>query len=128
MKTLFSFSFLLFSFVGFSQQPVSLVLGKMNHSFSTNAATLNVKDISFNLYLTDIKNYSKQYLLVVYNPMTQMNDHYVNVSNQYYVTNTKSFPIYNFDGSRIDSFNPSGVRDLGSGIVNGLINSFLRTF
>jgi len=128
MKQLFYLSLLFFSAVGFAQQPVSLVLGKMNHSFSTNAATLNVKDISFNLYLTDIKNYSNQYLLVVYNPMTQMNDHYVNVSNQYYVTNTKSFPIYNFDGSQIDSFNPNGACDLGSGIVSGLINLLFEKF
>ena len=126
MKTLFSSLFLLFSLTGFSQQPVSLVLGKTNHSFSTNGITLHTKDLSFNVYLTDVRNYSTQYLLVVYNPMTQMNDQYVNVSNQYYLTNTKSFPTYNFDGTRIDAFNPGGVRDIGSGIVNGVVNSLLK--
>jgi hypothetical protein len=111
--------------MGFSQQPVTLVLGKSNNLFINNTIQIH-KDLTFSLYLTDIKNYTSRYLLVIYNPMTQMNDHYVNVGNNYYSTNTKSFPIYNFDGGRIDSMSPSGVRDLGSGIVNGLVNTLLK--
>lgn len=57
-----------------------------------------------------------------------MNDHYVTVGNNYYLTNTKSFPMINFDGTRIDSFNPNGACDLGSGIVSGLINLLFEKF
>lgn len=57
-----------------------------------------------------------------------MNDHYVNVGEQYYLNNTKSFPIYNFDGTKIDSFNPNGACDLDSGIVSGLINLLFEKF
>jgi hypothetical protein len=128
MKQLFYLSFLFFSAVGFSQQPVSLVLGKTNGTFSSSAPTFNGKNISLRWNLAISKNLSDRYLLVVYNPMTRMNDHYVNVSDKYYLTNTKSFPTYNFDGTRIDAFNPNGASDLGSGIVNGLMNMLLRKF
>lgn len=124
MKKLFCLSFLLFSFIGFSQNPVSFILGKTNGQFSSNKPTFSLKDISFNLNLSDKKSYADKFFFTVYNPMTQMNDHYVNVSNQYYLSNTKSFPIYNFDGTKIDSFNPNGVSDLGSGIVSGILNLF----
>jgi hypothetical protein len=60
--------------------------------------------------------------------MTQINDQYVNVGRQYYLSNTKSFPAFNFDRTRIDSFNPNGASDLGSGIVSGLINLLFEKF
>mgnify|MGYP006146592111 CR=1 FL=1 len=128
MKKLFCFSLLLLNFIGFSQQPVSLVLGKSNPTFTTNSPSLSLKDISFGLNLLDRKNYADKYWLTFYNPMTQMNDQYVNVGEQYYLSNTKSFPIYNFDGTKIDSFNPNGACDLGSGIVSGLINLLFEKF
>jgi hypothetical protein len=121
MKKLFCLLFLLLSF---SHNPVSFILVKTNGQFSSNKPTFSLKDIFFNLNLSDKKSYADKYLLTVYNPMTQMNDHYVNVSNQYYLSNTKSFPIYNFDGTKVDSFNPNGVSDLGSGIVSGILNLF----
>ncbi len=124
MKKLFCLSFLLLSFVGVSQNTVSLVLGKTNGQFSANATTFSLKDISFGLTLSDKKSYADKYFLTVYNPMTQMNDNYVNVSNQYYLSNYKSFPMYNFNGMKTDSFNPNGVSDLGSGIVSGILNLF----
>lgn len=127
MKKIFCVSFLLFCFIGFSQQPVSLVLGKTNHSFSPNSPSFSLNDVSFSLNLSDHKNYADKYWLAVYNPMTQMNDRYVNVGERYYLSNTKSFPIYNFDGTKIDSFNPNGASDLGSGIVSGLLNLFMET-
>lgn len=126
MKKLFCLSFLLLGFIGFSQNPVSLVLGKSNSQFSANTSNISLKDISLSLNLSDKKSYADKYLLAVYNPMTQMNDLYVNVSDQYYLSNTKSFPIYNFDGTKIDSFNPNGVSDLGSGIVSGILNLFFE--
>ncbi|WP_412464942.1 hypothetical protein [Flavobacterium mekongense] len=128
MKKLFCFSFLLLNFIGFSQQPVSLVLGKSNHNFTTSSSSPNLKGISFGLNLSDRKNYTNKYWLTFYNPMTQMNDHYVNVGEEYYLSNTKSFPIYNFEGTKIDSFNPNGACDLGSGLVNGLINLLFEKF
>ncbi|WP_295337273.1 hypothetical protein [Flavobacterium sp.] len=128
MKPLLYLSFLLFSAVGFSQQPVSLVLGKTNSPFPSSSPTFNGKNISLRWNLASSNNFSDRYLVVVYNPITRMNDHYVNVSDKYYLTNTKSFPIYNFDGTRIDAFNPNGASDLGSGIVNGLVNMLLKKF
>lgn len=126
MKKIFCLSFFFFGFIGFSQNPVSLVLGKTNSQFSANKPSFSLKDISFNLNLSDKKSYADKYFLTVYNPTTQMNDHYVNVSNQYYLSNYKSFPIYNFDGTKIDSFNPNGVSDLGSAIASGILNLFFE--
>ncbi|MFN3753034.1 hypothetical protein [Flavobacterium sp.] len=128
MKKLFCLSFLLLSFIGFSQNTVSLVLGKTNGSFSSSMPSFNLKDISFSLNLSDKKSYADKYWLTVYNPMTQMNDHYVNVSDRYHLSNHKSFPINNFDGTRIDSFNPNGACDFGSGIVSGLLNMIIDKF
>ncbi len=124
MKKIFCLAFLLLSFIGFSQNPVSFVLGKTNNPFSSGAPTFSLKDISFSLNLSDKKSYADKYFLSIYNPTTQMNDHYVNVSNQYYLSNYKSFPIYNFDGTKIDSFNPNGVSDFGSAIASGILNLF----
>jgi len=120
--------FLLVSLLGFSQNPVSLVLGKSNSRFSANPTNISLKDISLSLNLSDKKYYADKYWLAVYNPMKQMNDHYVNVGDQYYLSNYKSFPINNFDGTRIDSFNPNGACDFGSGIVGGLLNMFIKQF
>lgn len=128
MKQLFYLSLLFFSAVGFAQQPMSLVLGKTNGSFSTNALSFSPRDVSFSLNLSDSKSYADKYWLTVYNPMTQINDQYVNVGSQYYLCNTKSFTTFNFDGTRIDSFNPNGSSDLGSGIVSGLINLLFEKF
>jgi hypothetical protein len=128
MKKLFCFLLLLLNFIGFSQQRVSLVLGKTNHYFSNNSLSFSPVDISINLNLSNLKSYADKYWLEVYYPTTQMNDHYVTVGNNYYLTNTKSFPMFNFDGTRIDSFNPNGACDLGSGIVSGLINLLFEKF
>ena len=128
MKKLFCVSFLLLSLLGFSQNPVYLVLGKSNGQFAANMSNISLKDISLSLNLSDKKSYANKYWLTMYNPMMQMNDHYVAVGDQYYLSNYKSFPINNFDGSRIDSFNPNGACDFGSGIVGGLLNMFINTF
>lgn len=128
MKKIFCLSFLLLSFLGFSQNPASLVLGKTNSQFQSNTPTFSLKNISFNLTLSDKKSYADKYFLNVYNPMTQMNDHYVKVSDQYYMTNNKSFPVYNFDGSKVDSFNPNGVSDFGSGVLSGIVNLLFEKF
>jgi hypothetical protein len=126
MKKIFCLSFLLLSFVGFSQNPVSFVLGKPNSSFSSNASTFSLTDFSFALNLTDKKIDIDKYLLTVYNPTTQMNDNYVKVSNQYYLNHYSSFPIYNFNGMKTDSFNPNGVSDFGSAIASGILNLFFE--
>lgn len=128
MKKLFCLSFLLLSSIGFSQNPVSLVLGKSNGQFSTNTSNFSLKDISLSLNLSDKKSYADKYWLTVFNPMTQMNDHYVTVGERYYLSNHKSFPINNFDGTKIDSFNPNGACDFGSGIVSGILNLFFEKF
>ena len=126
MKQLLYLSFLFFSTLGFAQQQVALFFGKNNSTFATTNTTVVPKDIPFTWNFTNGKNWNDSYLLVVYNPMTQMNDHYISVNNNFHLTNTKSFPIYNFDGGRIDAMSPNGARDLGSGLVNGLVNMLLN--
>lgn len=128
MKKIVCLSYMLFSFIGFSQNPVSLVLGKSNRPFSSNVSVLSLKNFSFAVNLSDKRSYADKYFLSVYNPMTQMNDNYVRVSEQYYQSNYKSFPIYNFNGMKTDSFNPNGVTDIESGILSGLINLFFEKF
>lgn len=78
--------------------------------------------------LSDQKSYADNYFLSIYNPMTQVNDQYVTVSDHYYLSNTKSFPMYNFDGTKIDSLNPNGVSDMGSAIASGILNLFFEKF
>jgi hypothetical protein len=121
-------SFLLFSFIGFAQNPVSFVLGKSNRPYSSNVSILSLRDFSFNISLSDRKSYADKYFLTVYNPMTQMNDNYVKVSDRYYLSNYKSFPIYNFNGIKTDSLNPNGVTDFGSAIASGILNLFFEKF
>ncbi|WP_284652663.1 hypothetical protein [Flavobacterium terrisoli] len=128
MKNIFCLSFLLLSCIGFSQNPTSFVLGKANRPFSSNVSVLSLKDFSFVVNLSDKRSYADKYFLSVYNPMTQMNDNYVKVNNQYYQTNNKSFPIYNFNGMKTDSLNPNGVSDFGSAIASGILNLFFEKF
>nr|WP_294777058.1 hypothetical protein [uncultured Flavobacterium sp.] len=128
MKKILYLLFLLLSFLGFSQNQVSFTLGKTNSSFQANSPTLSIKNISLSFNLTDYRKYTDENLLVIYNPITQMNDHYVNISNQYHLTNTKSFSLYGIDGTKIDSFNPNGVSDFGSAIASGILNLFLEKF
>lgn len=119
---------MLLSFIGFSQNPVSLVLSKPNSTFSYKASSFKLKDVSFALNLSDRKSYADKYFLSVYNPTTQLNDNYVKVSNAYHITNYKSFTSYNFNGMKKDSFNPNGVSDMGSALGIGFLNLLFEKF
>lgn len=110
--------------MGFSQNPLSLALGKSGNKFSDNAHSFNLKELSFGLSLTDKKSYADKYLLTIYNPTTQLNDNYTLVSHKYYNT----FPSYNFNGIKKDSFNPNGVSDFGNALGFGLLNLLFEGF
>jgi hypothetical protein len=60
-------------------------------------------------------------------PFSFQINYYV-LGKDYVIGNSKSFPIYGFEGRQVDSFNPSGTKDLGSAIVFGAINSILGKF
>jgi hypothetical protein len=122
MKKKYFIIILLVSLGGFAQNRTSFVLGKSNPPYSLCFSHLKLNSYSFSLFLHDKKTYLDYYTLSVYNPTTQLNDQYIKVSNGYYLSNNKAFPYYNFNGMKMDSFNPNGVSDFGSAIASGLLN------
>ena len=46
----------------------------------------------------------------------------------YVMSSTKSFPMFGFEGQRLDFFNPSGTKILGSAVILGALNSILGKF
>jgi hypothetical protein len=113
---------LFFSLVSLAQKPTSFILGKATPPPSFVSSRLLLKPFSFTMLLQDKGAYLDYYTLSVYNPATQLNDQYTRVSNQYYLSHTTAFPYYNFNGMKMDSFNPNGVSDFGSAIASGLLN------
>jgi len=111
----------LFFFLGcWSQKPTVFVMGKTNRPISFTSTPLKLNAFSFTLQ--DKNNYIDYYTLSVYNPTTRLNDQYIRLNNGYFLSNNKSFSYYNFNGMKMDSFNPNGVSDFGSAIASGLLN------
>ncbi len=122
MKKVYSIA-LLFFFLGcWSQKPTVFFMGKTTRPSSFTSSTLTLNAFSFKLTLLDKDNYLDYYTLSVYNPNTQLNDQYIRMNNGYFLSNNKSFSYYNFNGMKIDSFNPNGVSDFGSAIASGFLN------
>lgn len=113
---------LFFCLAGWAQKPSKLVFGNPAPTPSFTSSSLLLKPFSFALSLQDKRAYLDYYTLSIYNPATQLNDQYIKVSGQYFLSNNKAFPYYNFNGMKIDSFNPNGVSDFGSAIASGLLN------
>jgi hypothetical protein len=113
---------LLFLFVGF------ITFGQ-NTTFSSrflpSLASISFKPTIFQINLNTNNSFSNSNYLTLYNPMTNLNDNYYILGKSYRMSNTKSFPMYGFEGQRIDSFNPSGTKDLGSAFIFGAINTIL---
>jgi hypothetical protein len=122
MKKHYIVILLFFFLVGWSQKPTVFVLGKTTRNQSFTSSFLQLSPFSFSLSLHDKKHYLDYYTLAVYNPTTQLNDQYIRVNNGYFLSNSKAFPYYNFNGIKMDSFNPNGVSDFGSAIASGLLN------
>ena len=98
-----------------------------NHFYPT-FSSVNLKPVSFQINFTGSNLLQKGKNLSFYNPVTNLNDHYYVLGKSYLMSNTKSFPIYGFEGQRADSFNPSGTKDLGSALIFGAITSILGKF
>jgi hypothetical protein len=128
VKTIFYSIVLLLNFVGFSQNPISFGNNKIPKSkFQSGFLSVNVSPFSFKPNFINQKNFASGYVLEVYNPTTQLNDTYVRVTNEYYISNIKSYPNYGFDGIKMDSFNPYGTTDIGGTVVSGLINLLISS-
>ena len=98
------------------------------HRFLPILSSVNLKPFSFQINFNKSNLFSKADNLTLYNPNTNLNDSYYVLGKDYVMSNSKSFPIYGFEGRQVDSFNPSGTKDLGSAIVFGAINSILGKF
>jgi|688.fasta_scaffold1164352_2 hypothetical protein len=95
------------------------------HRFLPILSSVNLKPFSFQINFNKSNLFSKTDNITLYNPITNLNDNYYVLGKDYVMSNTKSFPIYGFEGRQVDSFNPSGTKDLGSAFVFGAINSIL---
>lgn len=91
--------------------------------FSPEISSVNLEPFSFQLSLNK-SHLSKSF--TVYNRYTNLNDHYYTLGENYYKSTVKSFSLSNFNGQRIDSFNPTGATSLGGALLVGTINSLLR--
>lgn len=120
MKKLISFSLLFVCLVSFGQNNTT------NYRFLPSLASVNVKPVSFQINLNKNNFLSKKGDLSLYNPITNLNDNYYVLGKSYRMSNTKTFSVYGFEGQRIDSFNPSGTKDLGSAFIFGAITSILE--
>lgn len=98
----------------------------INYRFLPNLASVNLKPVSFQINLNKNNFLSKKGNLSLYNPITNLNDNYYVLGKSYRMSNTKTFSVYGFEGQRIDSFNPSGTKDLGSAFIFGAITSILE--
>ncbi|GEC78614.1 hypothetical protein [Flavobacterium aquatile] len=120
MKKLFYISFLFVCVVSFGQN------NTINYRFLPSLASVNLKPVSFQINLNKNNFLSKKGNLSLYNPITNLNDNYYVLGKSYRMSNTKTFSVYGFEGQRIDSFNPSGTKDLGSAFIFGAITSILE--
>lgn len=120
MKKLFYISFLFICVVTYGQN------NPLTYRFLPSLASVNLKPASFQITLNKNIFLSKKGDLSLYNPITNLNDNYYVLGKSYRMSNTKTFSVYGFEGQRIDSFNPSGTKDLGSAFIFGAITSILE--
>lgn len=119
MKKIFYLLFLGIGIVTYGQNKT------FSYRFLPSLASATLKPVSFQINFNRNNLFSNKDNLTLYNPTTNLNDTYYVLGKSYRMSNTKSFPIYGFEGQRIDSFNPSGTKDLGSAFIFGAINSIL---
>ena len=114
--------FLFLGFASFGQNST------MVYRFLPSLYSVDLEPISFQINFTTNNLFLKGETLSLYNPNTNSNDNYYGLGKSYIISSSKSFPIYGFEGRRMDSFNPSGTKDFGSAFVFGAITSFLGMF
>jgi hypothetical protein len=122
MKKIVYLLFLLLGSAAFGQNQTT------GYRFLPILSAVNLKPFSFQINFNKSNLFSKADNLTLYNPNTNLNDNYYVLGKDYVIGNSKSFPIYGFEGRQVDSFNPSGTKDFGSAIVFGAINSILGKF
>lgn len=62
-----------------------------------------------------------------YNGITRINNRYIKVGENYFLSNRKTFSTINiFDLNRIDSYNPYGTTNFGAAIIMGTLNFILQ--
>lgn len=113
---------LFFSLASLAQKPISFIFGKTVPPPAFTSSSLLLNPFSYTLSLQNKRAYLDYYALSVYNPATQLNDQYIKVTDQYFLSSNTTFPYYNFTGMKMDSFNPNGVSDFGSAIATGVLN------
>jgi len=107
---------------------ISTAQNQTSVKFVPYFSSINLKPTSFQVNLTNKKNSFNYDTFNVYNPNYNLNDNYYKMGNGYEMSTTKSFSMSNFNGSKIDSFNPNGTRDLGGALVFGALNLLLNKF
>ena len=122
MRKLFFIFLLLFGFEAIAQN------NSITYRFLPTLSSVNLNPVSFQINFTTNNLFAKADNLTLYNPITNLNDNYYVLGKSYVMSNTKSFPMYGFEGQRVDSFNPSGTKDLGSVFIFGAITSILGKF
>jgi len=118
MKHPFIFLFVLFSLPLFSQ-----TITQNTTFFGKDSTALDGFKFSFDLYDYD---FSKKEMFTVYNPATELTDHYIQSGENYYYK--KSIFVFDntFFGRQLDSLNPNGAHNFGSAIVLGVLNTIFQ--
>ncbi len=110
MKNIICCFIILFGFTSYSQQTISFLL------YSDY-----VKPYHFTVGFTPKNINENTYSLSIYNPIMQVNDNYIGVEGNYYMSNVKTLSIYRYEGVPADSFNPYGSTTMKGALVNGAI-------
>ena len=81
------------------------------------------EEISFEPFKWNASFANKKNNLTFYNSTTGINNTYINVGENYFQSNIKSFSTINIlELNRINSFNPNGTNDFGNALVFGVLN------
>lgn len=103
-------------------------INSSSYKFSPSFSVLNLNPTAIQLNLNPNKNYLNYDNLTIYNSITNLNDNYYSLGEKHYLSNTKSFSNFGFEGQRIDSFNPYGTKNFGTALASGAINYLLGKF
>jgi hypothetical protein len=121
MKKLF-YILLFFSFLSYSQSVTTLNFKTKKLNTFNPISRISFKPALVVFNFNQDSFISKKHSLSVYNSFTNLNDNYTIVSDKYYMNNVKTLSFYNFNQSRIDSFNPGGADDFKGALLVGVFN------
>ena len=117
MKTVLFILFFVCAF-GFSQ----------NDTLHSNLKSYKINDqTTFKPFVWKSSFNNNFYNFNSYNVITGINNKYVKVGENYFLSNTKTFSTINIlDLNRIDSYNPYGTTNFGAAIIMGTLNFILQ--